>query len=407
MTDPVTFGRSTVTINASSEGDDETPFDENRLPGTIVLSIITIGTIFGNTLTILAFAIDEKLRANLGNWFIVNLSLADFLVGAVSLPLNVAAYAHGYWPFGKDVCRFWSTVDYIATIESVFAVLLISLDRYLLLTIEVRHVTMQTRKRVFFQCACSWILTCVIVLPLVLGYPAWTGRVFFDYDDTCDVEFLYDTAWTVAFVVVTFIAPLLTLVYLNGSIYYRIRKRAKTVVPDNPTKQFYKDVVKTQVAIVNMDAIQATDMMSDDNRHINASHYDVQAVGTGPATTSSNNTQEGPSRENKPGERLSNPASTATSSSYSDHREKRHRKAAKTLAVLVVVFFICWAPHNMAVVVDQLCSEYCVTEIAWDVVSYLLWINSTLNPILYGLFHPGFRQTFKKILTCKCVRRQY
>ncbi|XP_077995028.1 histamine H3 receptor-like [Glandiceps talaboti] len=355
-----------------------------------LLCSITVITVFGNTLTLVAFGIDRKLRSSLGNWFIINLSIADLLVGLVSLPLDITAYAYGYWPFGLGGCRFWSTVDYIATIESVCAVLLISLDRYLLVTMEVRHLTLLTRKKVCLQCLASWVVTCAFILLLVLGYPAFSRADYIDFSEECDVEFLYDTTMTVIFVIVTFIVPLLVLLYLNATIYLRIRKRAKSITPDTTTQQLYRAVVNTHVslALVNVDTEASAETGQNNTENTN--------------NKTSANTNNITSKANG-GNSNVNDVNIQTNSNC-DQRQKKSRKAAKTLTLLVGMFFICWAPHNLAVVVDQLCTDYCVTYTAWDVVSYVMWVNSALNPVLYGVFHPGFRENFKKLLLCKCVK---
>jgi len=76
---------------------------------------------------------------------------------------------------------------------------------------------------------------------------------------------------------------------------------------------------------------------------------------------------------------------------------KRERKAAKTLAIVTGAFIICWFPFFVLAVMNPIC-ENCING---RIFSFFLWLgyfNSTLNPIIYTVFSPEFRQAFKKLL---------
>ncbi|XP_063698049.1 5-hydroxytryptamine receptor [Culicoides brevitarsis] len=77
---------------------------------------------------------------------------------------------------------------------------------------------------------------------------------------------------------------------------------------------------------------------------------------------------------------------------------KRERKAAKTLAIITGAFVVCWLPFFLMALLMPLC-ETC--EIQDWIASLFLWLgyfNSTLNPVIYTIFSPEFRQAFKRIL---------
>lgn len=77
---------------------------------------------------------------------------------------------------------------------------------------------------------------------------------------------------------------------------------------------------------------------------------------------------------------------------------KRERKAAKTLAIITGAFVMCWLPFFILALLMPLCPQ---CDISQFVVSFFLWLgyfNSTLNPVIYTIFSPEFRQAFKRIL---------
>lgn len=86
---------------------------------------------------------------------------------------------------------------------------------------------------------------------------------------------------------------------------------------------------------------------------------------------------------------------------------KRERKAAKTLAIITGAFVVCWLPFFLMALLLPLC-EGC--EISDWIASVFLWLgyfNSTLNPVIYTIFSPEFRQAFKRILFGSNSRTSY
>ncbi|XP_026232932.1 trace amine-associated receptor 13c-like [Anabas testudineus] len=74
--------------------------------------------------------------------------------------------------------------------------------------------------------------------------------------------------------------------------------------------------------------------------------------------------------------------------------KKSELKAARTLGVLVLGFLICFCPY------------YCVVLAGGSAfyVVYLFYFNSCLNPVIYTLFYPWFREAIKLIVTCKILQ---
>jgi 5-hydroxytryptamine receptor 1 len=86
---------------------------------------------------------------------------------------------------------------------------------------------------------------------------------------------------------------------------------------------------------------------------------------------------------------------------------KRERKAAKTLAIITGAFVICWLPFFIMALLMPLCESCSINDY---VASFFLWLgyfNSTLNPVIYTIFSPEFRQAFKRILCGSKSRSNY
>ncbi|XP_036451335.1 trace amine-associated receptor 13c-like [Colossoma macropomum] len=73
-------------------------------------------------------------------------------------------------------------------------------------------------------------------------------------------------------------------------------------------------------------------------------------------------------------------------------------KAAKTLGIVIFVYLACWIPFY----VSSLTVESVTTvSIVWSVFGWLLYLNSSVNPLIYAIFYSWFRESAKCILSCR------
>ena len=109
---------------------------------TIVALLMSLFTIIGNLLVIFAFIFEKKLQ-KYSNYFILNLSIADLLIGiliAAYLALNMYSISGTF----KDLaCTLWLILDYVGGSASVLCIVVISLDRYLLVSKGLKYIASQ------------------------------------------------------------------------------------------------------------------------------------------------------------------------------------------------------------------------------------------------------------------------
>ena len=86
-----------------------------------ILFTITIWTILGNILVILAFTIDKQIRqGGMSNYLIINLAFSDLLLGTVVLPFSASYSTFGIWYFGKIFCEIWLVIDVLCSTASIW-----------------------------------------------------------------------------------------------------------------------------------------------------------------------------------------------------------------------------------------------------------------------------------------------
>lgn len=79
------------------------------------------------------------------------------------------------------------------------------------------------------------------------------------------------------------------------------------------------------------------------------------------------------------------------------------QKATKVLGVVFFTFVILWAPFFVLNLVPSVCGD-CESHIdtwVFDLVTWLGYASSMVNPIFYTIFNKVFRQAFKKVLLCR------
>ncbi|XP_070574000.1 muscarinic acetylcholine receptor M1-like [Ptychodera flava] len=284
----------------------------------------------------------------------------------VAYLLNTVWLLKGYWPFGEATCKFWLLVDYVTCLASVMGIILITLDRYLLMAFEMKYVLFQTPKRALLVILFSWVLA-FFYAPAVLFGKYFAGESTIDHNVNCEIEGLDNFVYGVVTMCVEFFIPLLVISYLNCRVYLYIRKMAKRKIG-------------TDITIGGVQQVSnETEVSGDVSLSVNLGQERKSVSTADPGSVTA-----GPSGH-------TNPA--------------KHRKAAKTLSILVAVFICCWTPYNITVLVTTLC-DACWNEVLWEVTNYLLWCNSTLNPFLYALTNQQFRRNFIFILTFGRVKRK-
>ncbi|XP_028809332.1 trace amine-associated receptor 13c-like [Denticeps clupeoides] len=80
--------------------------------------------------------------------------------------------------------------------------------------------------------------------------------------------------------------------------------------------------------------------------------------------------------------------------------QSSERKAAKTLGIVVGAFILCWMPFCTNSVIDPF-TDFGTPPVVFDTFVWLGYFNSTLNPIIYGLFYPWFRKSLHLMVTFK------
>ncbi|KAA0191668.1 hypothetical protein HAZT_HAZT007801 [Hyalella azteca] len=123
-------------------------------------------TIAGNTLVLLAVFMSRSLRSST-HYLIVNLAVADLLLGIAVLPFSIVLEVSGSWMFGAIFCDVWAAVDVLCCTASIWSLCVISIDRYVGVTRPLGYNAIVTKRRVGVLMAGVWALSVAVsIVPI-------------------------------------------------------------------------------------------------------------------------------------------------------------------------------------------------------------------------------------------------
>lgn len=262
-----------------------------------------------------------------------------------------------------------------------------------------------------------WIAAFLLYGPAILSWEHIAQKSILP-EGECHAEFFYNWYFLMIASTIEFFTPFITVMYFNLSIYLNIRKR--TLLRNENLSSGQEDCEmnfqgeKREHAIffikpANRDKhgkrassllpprkaprLQASAELGNQPSNLNVSH-DLPPFQVDVKTRHPTNGFF------KATESLCHPSSEVDIANTMANRFRlsRDKRVAKSLAVIVCVFGLCWAPYTLLMIIRAACHGHCVHYSLYEISFWLLWVNSAINPVLYPLCHMSFRKAFIKLL---------
>ncbi|XP_023678888.2 5-hydroxytryptamine receptor 7-like [Paramormyrops kingsleyae] len=320
----------------------------------VALSIITLVTVVGNSLVIIAVCVVKKLRQP-SNYLLVSLAVADLSVALGVMPFAILTdLKGGKWVFDEVFCNIFIGMDVMCCTASILTLCAISIDRYLGITRPLTYPARQNGQLMAKMILFVWLVSASITLPTFCG---WAQNVH--KGGVCLIS--QDLGYTIYSTCFAFYIPLVIMLIL----YYKIFQAA---------------------------------------RKSSAKHQFVAPVPVGPSDL----------KEGLKMQTLKAPPRVPEDCSSLSHllRHKHHsasvfwweQKAATTLGVIMGVFSVCWLPFFiLSTMRPFVCSAEhdCVPVRLERTLLWLGYANSLMNPLIYATFNRDLRSTYLDLLHCR------
>ncbi|TTK32045.1 Histamine H3 receptor [Bagarius yarrelli] len=375
---------------------------------TALMTLLVFATVLGNALVILAFVVEKSLRTQ-GNFFFLNLAIADFLVGGFCIPVYIPYVLTGEWRLGRGLCKLWLVVDYMLCTASVFNIVLISFDRFLSVTRAVSYRCQKgvTRESVL-KMVCVWLAAFLLYGPAIISWEHIAGKSVVPHGE-CYAEFYFNWYFLMTASTVEFFTPFISVTYFNLSIYINIRNRCMLREERSTCAPLRNGRTGEAKPFCAADVQRVFFVRPAEESSIAENSNRSRCCRLSNATVSGTDSENGRLTKRRMSTIPDLPplqVVDAASSLASRFRLSRDKKVAKSLAVIVCVFGLCWAPYTLLMIIRAACHGQCVQHYLYEISFWLLWINSSINPVLYPLCHTSFRRAFSKLLCPNKIKIQ-
>lgn len=374
------------------------------------LFLFSVATVFGNSLVILA-VIRERYLHTATNYFICSLAVADCLVGLVVMPFSAVYEVLDHtWFFGTDWCDIWRSLDVLFSTASILNLCVISLDRYWAITDPFTYPMRMSRKRAMTLIFAVWVCSSGISFPAIVWWRAVRAKEMPAYK----CIFTEHLGYLVFSSTISFYLPLIVMVFTYCRIYRAAVIQTRSLKLG--TKQVLMASGEMQLTLrihrggTTREPSTAHHQLTHHHRGSSSHHHfnhpsSGSASGALPGTLGS---QMGGTTTSTPEEPEDEPLAALHNNGITrGHRQMgknfslsrklakfaKEKKAAKTLGIVMGVFIVCWLPFFVV----NLLSGFCVNCIAHEevvsaIVTWLGWVNSGMNPVIYACWSRDFRR---------------
>jgi hypothetical protein len=338
---------------------------------------VIIFSISGNIFVIVAIVKCKQLQIT-GNIFLASLAVADSAIGFLVMPLNALQLLTGHWYLGAIGCRLWFSCDILFSTASILHLFIISVDRFLSITncfaFLYREEEPTKSWRIRSMIGSVWIISAILSF-----IPVFTN-LFTTEEHVKTID---------------------NLRYENGVCEFKVNFPYRIVsslisfwLPGIGMVVFYCLVMRKAYDFAKKDA---------NLRRLSRNDAGMPFL---PTQQNNNNNQQKDfdTIETEFRARRSIRRGTTTINLV---REKWNRefRALKTFGKIMGVFCLCWffffLNYTLCNDVFFSCSNtfgYANQIILVDVLFWIGYFNSMVNPILYNFTNKDFRKAFRSLL---------
>ncbi|XP_006013522.1 5-hydroxytryptamine receptor 1D [Latimeria chalumnae] len=332
----------------------------------VILGIVTLATILSNVFVIITIWLTRKLHTP-PNYLIGSLAVTDLLVSVLVMPICIAYTVSKTWKLGQIMCDIWLSSDITCCTASILHLCVIALDRYWAITDALEYTKRRTAGRVAIMIAVVWVISICISMPPLFWRQAKVSEEV--KECTVNTDHIFYTIYSTFG---AFYIPTVLLIILYGRIYVAARTRILKP-PSIHGKRF------TTAHLISGSA--GSSICS-----LNASLQEAASHSSGSPL-------------------FLNHVKIKLADSILERKRicaARERKATKTLGIILGAFIFCWLPFFVVSLVLPICQDSCwFHPVLFDLFTWLGYLNSLINPVIYTAFNEDFKKAFQKLIHFK------
>ncbi|KAK6187503.1 hypothetical protein SNE40_005512 [Patella caerulea] len=284
----------------------------------IVVVMVSVCIIVSNIINVLVLR-KTHMSSN-ARICLINLGVADLIVGCVTCAPCIAVTVMGFWPYGEIWCQIAGFSHGVSAVVSIWSLAFVSLDRYVAIVKALHYCTLVTKSRCRIALVCLWMAAAAsFIVPLFI-VPDHKYYHFNAVEGICGLYWEF---------------PLLCI--LTG-----IFPVSSGIV-----------ICCTTFGIL---------------RYLKAHGDNLRLTGS--------------------------------SVILARERRSRDQKAVKILTITTCLYFICWGPYVVSVIMTSFFPKIQAPPTAQFIFLWVANSNSFINVLVYSAIYKSFRDEIKRMVLC-------
>ncbi|XP_060574842.1 melanopsin-like isoform X2 [Ruditapes philippinarum] len=188
------------------------------------LSISMLCAVFGNLMVIVVVFRHKGMQTRT-NMFLVNLAIADFLVGILLAPFSLTTLISEEWIFGEVMCNINGFMNAVCFITSIHTLMYISIHKYVSITRPFSRILNHWKILIMSAAAWLWAIVCAILTMFVLSKVVSKPGAM-----QCGPEYPRNNLEYLHHVIITgtnIVIPLAIMTFAYARMYCEFRSHAK------------------------------------------------------------------------------------------------------------------------------------------------------------------------------------
>jgi len=311
----------------------------------LVIVPVSCGGALGNSVVILVILRSNKLKRIFPAFLIVNLAVADFLIGSVVLPITTL----GNWKFSEWSCFLLTEICISCCFASIFTLSVLSIDRYIGVTQPLRYMRIMTFKTNVLVLILIWILSLLVSFGPTLIWPIPASKCLQKYN----FEFFISK-----YLLFYFAGPLGIIFTLYWRMYRLLSERERE-----------------RFASSRLTRIQSPCRQ-------NPLELNLRTHAGGQSIQISNSRELGDSRRQQA-------------------QKQKQQKIARMFCLVTFSFAFAWLPYFTILFLNILGVDFLYKPNLAHIFVSIGHSSSCFNPFIYAANFRSFRKAFKDFLVCR------
>ncbi|KFQ11791.1 D(4) dopamine receptor, partial [Leptosomus discolor] len=277
----------------------------------------------------------------------------------------------GVWSLSTVLCDALMTMDVMLCTASIFNLCAISVDRFIAVSVPLNYNRRQIDLRQLILISTTWIFAFAVASPVIFGLNNVPNRD----PSLCQLE---DDNYIVYSSICSFFIPCPVMLVLYCAMFQGL-KRWEEARKAKLRGSIYGANRKLYHPSTFMERQQTGLEPQECNPYARSDHPGDYGVNNGIQTVSYPHLN--PCQEPARGQ-----------------RREASRSEPCFLPAGEGAFLFCWTPFFVVHITRALCKACTIPAQVTSTVTWLGYVNSALNPIIYTVFNAEFRNFFRKVL---------